>query len=355
MTQDSKCYESETEEAKINNYFNYEIKKGEAKDYYESTTVDGKTKDDSQFGYEENPPEENHKGILQAAHGVTPFNFKKTSTNEDEAANEYNYKETNLNTKPKAASATYRDKIPESLRKPFRDPHLSSNASIVTLMLKKTSEGHPKNNTSSNPAISKTRAQGNPGNHSDISYKNIHTEEFNLNDQLLETDNVRNNSANTANTEFATSETATAKPAQNDPSNYPNANKNDPTKILFNLKFKPTKLYNSPYLDPTFKPSSDKVNLNTELEPLFPLIMSQHEVFEQHIKDLGNIYLTLTRIIEKKKESFNRLKINKKSQGAYASNVSLQHPHPMPTTIASYSSKKNYKMKSLPSLKTVQG
>jgi len=83
--------------------------------------------------------------------------------------------------------------------------------------------------------------------------------------------------------------------------------------------------------------------------------MSQHEVFEQHIKDLGNIYLTLTRIIEKKKESFNRLKINKKSQGAYASNVSLQHPHPMPTTIASYSSKKNYKMKSLPSLKTVQG
>ena len=40
--------------------------------------------------------------------------------------------------------------------------------------------------------------------------------------------------------------------------------------------------------------------------------MSQHEVFKQHIKDLGNIYLTLTKIIEKKKESFNLLKTNKK-------------------------------------------
>jgi hypothetical protein len=38
--------------------------------------------------------------------------------------------------------------------------------------------------------------------------------------------------------------------------------------------------------------------------------MSQHEVFKQHIKDLGNIYLTLTKIIEKKKESFNLLKTN---------------------------------------------
>jgi len=40
--------------------------------------------------------------------------------------------------------------------------------------------------------------------------------------------------------------------------------------------------------------------------------MLQHEVFEQHIKDLSNIYLTLTRIIEKKKESFHLLKANKK-------------------------------------------
>jgi hypothetical protein len=82
--------------------------------------------------------------------------------------------------------------------------------------------------------------------------------------------------------------------------------------FFFNIKFKPTKLSNSPYLDPAFKPSSDKVNLSMELELLFPLIMSQHEVFEQHIKDLSNIYLTLTRIIKKKKESFNLLKANKK-------------------------------------------
>jgi len=305
MTQDSEWYESETEDSKTNNYHDYEINKGETNDYYESTTVDGKTKDDSQFGYEENPPEDNHKDNLQISHGVTPFNFKKTNTNEDEATNEYH----NLNTKPKAASTTYRDKIPESLRKPFRDPRLSSNASIVTPMLKKTNNDNPKYNKSSNPAISKPRAQGNPENHSYISHENIHAEDFNFNIQLLETDNIKKNSANT---EFAASENTEAKPTQNDPSNNPTTNKNDPTRILFNLKFKPTKLYNSPYLDPAFKPSSDKVNLSPELEPLFPLIMSQHEVFEQHIKDLGNIYLTLTRIIEKKKESFNLLKINKK-------------------------------------------
>jgi hypothetical protein len=51
----------------------------------------------------------------------------------------------------------------------------------------------------------------------------------------------------------------------------PRINKNDPTKILFSVKFKPTKLYNSPYLDPAFKPSPDKVNLSMDLKLLFAL------------------------------------------------------------------------------------
>jgi hypothetical protein len=40
--------------------------------------------------------------------------------------------------------------------------------------------------------------------------------------------------------------------------------------------------------------------------------MSQHEVFAQHIIDLSNTNLTLTKTIEKKRNSYNQLKDNKK-------------------------------------------
>jgi len=81
---------------------------------------------------------------------------------------------------------------------------------------------------------------------------------------------------------------------------------------LFTLKFKPAKIYTSPYLDDVYKPQANSIKLNSELEPLHPLIMSQHEVFTQHIIDLSNTNLTLTKTIEKKRNSYNQLKDNKK-------------------------------------------
>jgi hypothetical protein len=75
---------------------------------------------------------------------------------------------------------------------------------------------------------------------------------------------------------------------------------------------RPSKIYSSPFLAEEFKPSADTLNLPPELELLRPVILSQHEVFIQPIKELGNINLFLTKIIEKKKESLHQLKNNNK-------------------------------------------
>jgi len=53
-------------------------------------------------------------------------------------------------------------------------------------------------------------------------------------------------------------------------------------------------------------------NLDPELEPLLPLIMSQHEAFTPHFIELGKISLSLSKDITKKKENFSLLKDNKK-------------------------------------------
>ncbi len=87
----------------------------------------------------------------------------------------------------------------------------------------------------------------------------------------------------------------------------------DPTSIFEKdntvaLGYKLTGYYSSPYLNDEFKPSIASLDIPQELEPLKPLILSQHEVFSQPIKDLGNINLVLSQIIEKKKESFSHLK-----------------------------------------------
>jgi len=64
------------------------------------------------------------------------------------------------------------------------------------------------------------------------------------------------------------------------------------------------KLYTSPFLEESQKPPKDSIILNSEFEPLLPLISSQHEAFTQHIKDLSEISLTATKVIEKKNDSF---------------------------------------------------
>jgi len=71
-------------------------------------------------------------------------------------------------------------------------------------------------------------------------------------------------------------------------------------------------IYNSPYLKKEFKPTVNSLELPPELKLLQPLILSQHEAFSTSIKDLGNITLILSKIIEKKKESYSSLKNDKK-------------------------------------------
>jgi hypothetical protein len=66
-------------------------------------------------------------------------------------------------------------------------------------------------------------------------------------------------------------------------------------------------VYNSPYLDKGFKPSKETFELAPELETLELLILSQHEVLTEPIKELRTINLTLTKMIEKKNDSFQLL------------------------------------------------
>jgi hypothetical protein len=54
------------------------------------------------------------------------------------------------------------------------------------------------------------------------------------------------------------------------------------------------------------------LELTPELEPLPPLILLQHEGFTQHIKELSHINLRLTKILEKKNDSYDKPKNNKK-------------------------------------------
>jgi hypothetical protein len=76
-------------------------------------------------------------------------------------------------------------------------------------------------------------------------------------------------------------------------------------KILFQREL--DSIYNSPYLDEAFKPSKETLKLPPELETLESLILSQHEVLTEPIMELGTINLTLTKMIEKKNNSFQLL------------------------------------------------
>jgi len=82
--------------------------------------------------------------------------------------------------------------------------------------------------------------------------------------------------------------------------------------ISYLPKPKSVNFYHSPYLKKEFKPDINSFELPPELKSLQPLIMSQHEAFSTLIKDLGNITLILSKIIEKKQESYNSLKNDKK-------------------------------------------
>jgi hypothetical protein len=120
-----------------------------------------------------------------------------------------------------------------------------------------------------------------------------------------EAKNKKDNSLN------ATSSIITPQPKRNSNAaiNITTRQKND----INNLpKTTSVKFYHSPYLKKEFRPDINAFELPPELKSLQPLIMSQHEAFSTLIKDLGNITLILSKIIEKKKESYNSLKNDKK-------------------------------------------
>jgi hypothetical protein len=78
-------------------------------------------------------------------------------------------------------------------------------------------------------------------------------------------------------------------------------------------------IYNSPYLKKEFKPTINSFELPAELKSLQPLILLQHEAFSTSIKDLGNITLILSKIIEKKRRrAIPPLKTTKISQEVIA-------------------------------------
>jgi hypothetical protein len=66
--------------------------------------------------------------------------------------------------------------------------------------------------------------------------------------------------------------------------------------------------YHSPFLFPEFKLSNENLDITPELESLRYLILSQHKAFEHHIKDLGTLYLSITKNLEKKLSSLQHLK-----------------------------------------------
>jgi len=72
------------------------------------------------------------------------------------------------------------------------------------------------------------------------------------------------------------------------------------------------KLYYSPLLDPSQRPSEATIILSPELEPLRQLIMSQHEAFSVNIKELGEITISSTSAIDSKVNSYKQLKFHNK-------------------------------------------
>jgi len=73
------------------------------------------------------------------------------------------------------------------------------------------------------------------------------------------------------------------------------------------------KIYISPFLEKSQLPSEASIELEPELEPLRKLISSQHEAFTQHIKDLGEANLAISKVIEKKTDSYTLLTEHKKT------------------------------------------
>jgi hypothetical protein len=73
------------------------------------------------------------------------------------------------------------------------------------------------------------------------------------------------------------------------------------------------KLHHSNFIDDTLKPHPESsIELPSDLALLRPLIMSQPKAFTPYLTELGNINLTMSKLIEKKKDSFKSLTLHGK-------------------------------------------
>jgi len=106
--------------------------------------------------------------------------------------------------------------------------------------------------------------------------------------------------------------------------NYHNDTSDSSSIESSNTNEKIFKIYHSALLDKKFKPNEKDINLPADLDPLKPLILSQHEVFSKSIQDLGDICLSLTKLIEKKKESLAQLKNDNKIPRSLRLKIELQ-------------------------------
>ncbi len=228
----------------------------------------------------------------------------KTDTNNDmnpeeieDKTNEENKRKTSAsekephNPKTKAAKPMASEKtsnmpnpyvIPMNLRKPFRVP-LKPNASVITPLSKAVSH-------STAQATSKTSAMSDNISKKIFQGKSSSKLQTELNantrdEQTLETDI------------FSVFHQENSSRATDDEPHLP--------KILFQREL--NSIYYSPYLDEAFKTSKEALKLPPELETLESLILSQHEVLTEPIMELGTINLTLTKMIEKKNNSFQLL------------------------------------------------
>jgi hypothetical protein len=73
------------------------------------------------------------------------------------------------------------------------------------------------------------------------------------------------------------------------------------------------KLHFSPFLDPSLRPSEASIDLTPNLEPLHPLIMSQHEAFFDNIKELGELTVSSTSAVDSKINCYKQFKFNNKN------------------------------------------
>jgi len=177
----------------------------------------------------------------------------------------FNTKATFVTTNPQETTPlnpykNYKDSIHPSLKKPFRIPFRSSAASLATVVTPQT-----KANTSS---IHTGKESSHPLN------KIIYQE--------------------TQQSKLIHSHDAETTEIPQEP-----------------LKNHSKDLYISPYIDESLKLNAKDVSLDPDLEQLRPLILSQHAVFYNLIKDMGDTGLTFTKLINKKKESLSQLKNNK--------------------------------------------